>query len=215
MSYYPFFIDLEGKKCLIVGGGKVAYRKAQLFLSCGAKVQVIAPVISAGIWKLVRNHSALVLSERVFAKEDIEDMDLVVAATNLEELNHQIMEWCEAQKILANNAGARSERGIHFGSVVRRGPILIGISTNGTSPALNAHIKSTIEDLLPEYYEKVAQSLDKYREYIYLKIDDQELRSRIFKELVLKSIQLEGNLCSEDVEKIMLEQTGGQVDGEN
>ena len=57
--------------------------------------------------------------------------------------------------------------------------------------------------------------MDKYREYIYLKIDDQELRSRIYKELVLKSIQLEGNLCSEDVEKIMLEQTGGQVDGEN
>ena len=120
-----------------------------------------------------------------------------------------------AQKILSNNAGSRSTKGIHFGSVVRRGPILIGISTGGTSPALNAQMKSNIEEAIPEYYEKVAQSLDEYREYIYLKIGDQELRSRIFKQLVLKSIQLEGNLCSEDVEKIMLEQTGGQVDGEN
>ena len=61
----------------------------------------------------------------------------------------------------------------------------------------------------------MAQSLDQYREYVNLKIDDQELRSQIYKKLVYQSIQQEGNLCIEDVEKIMLEQTGGQVDGEN
>jgi precorrin-2 dehydrogenase / sirohydrochlorin ferrochelatase len=215
MGYYPFYMDLEGKNCLIVGGGKVAYRKVQLFLSYGANVQVIAPDISLDIQELGRNESCLLIVRRIFVAEDLKNVDLVIAATNQEDVNRHIMELCDAQKILANNAGSRSTQGIHFGSVIRRGPILIGISTNGTSPALNARIKSDIEELLPEYYEKVAQSLDQYREYVNLKIDDQELRSQIYKKLVYQSIQQEGNLCIEDVEKIMLEQTGGQVDGEN
>ena len=215
MGYYPFYMDLEGKNCLIVGGGKVAYRKVQLFLSYGANVQVIAPDISLDIQELGRNESCLLIVRRIFVAEDLKNVDLVIAATNQEDVNRHIMELCDAQKILANNAGSRSTQGIHFGSVIRRGPILIGISTNGTSPALNARIKSDIEELLPEYYEKVAQSLDQYRECVNLKIDDQELRSQIYKKLVYQSIQQEGNLCIEDVEKIMLEQTGGQVDGEN
>lgn len=215
MGYYPFYMDLEGKNCLIVGGGKVAYRKVQLFLSYGANVQVIAPDISLDIQELGRNESCLLIVRRIFVAEDLKNVDLVIAATNQEDVNRHIMELCDAQKILANNAGSRSTQGIHFGSVIRRGPILIGISTNGTSPALNARIKSDIEELLPEYYEKVAQSLDQYREYVNLKIDDQELRSQIYKKLVYQSIQQEGNLCIEDVDKIMLEQTGGQVDGEN
>ena len=215
MGYYPFYMDLEGKNCLIVGGGKVAYRKVQLFLSYGANVQVIAPDISLDIQELGRNESCLLIVRRIFVAEDLKNVDLVIAATNQEDVNRHIMELCDAQKILANNAGSRSAQGIHFGSVIRRGPILIGISTNGTSPALNARIKTDIEELLPEYYEKVAQSLDQYREYVNLKIDDQELRSQIYKKLVYQSIQQEGNLCIEDVEKIMLEQTGGQVDGEN
>ncbi|MBP7321176.1 MAG: bifunctional precorrin-2 dehydrogenase/sirohydrochlorin ferrochelatase, partial [Lachnospiraceae bacterium] len=178
-------------------------------------VQVIAPDISLDIQELGRNESCLLIVARIFVAEDLKNVDLVIAATNQEDVNRHIMELCDAQKILANNAGSRSTQGIHFGSVIRRGPILIGISTNGTSPALNARIKSDIEELLPEYYEKVAQSLDQYREYVNLKIDDQELRSQIYKKLVYQSIQQEGNLCIEDVEKIMLEQTGGQVDGEN
>ncbi len=99
--------------------------------------------------------------------------------------------------------------------MIQRGSILIGISTNGASPALNARIKSDIEGSIPDYYEKVAESLDHYREFVNLKIENQELRSRVFKQLVQQSIQQKGNLCNEDVEKIMLEQTGGQVDGEN
>ena len=199
MGYYPFYMDLEGKNCLIVGGGKVAYRKVQLFLSYGANVQVIAPDISLDIQELGRNESCLLIVRRIFVAEDLKNVDLVIAATNQEDVNRHIMELCDAQKILANNAGSRSTQGIHFGSVIRRGPILIGISTNGTSPALNARIKSDIEELLPEYYEKVAQSLDQYREYVNLKIDDQELRSQIYKKLVYQSIQQEGNLCIEDV----------------
>ena len=215
MGYYPFYMDLEGKNCLVVGGGKVAYRKVQLFLSYGAKVKVIAPDISFDIQELGQRDSSLLIVKRVFAAEDIKNIDLVIAATNQEDVNNYIMELCDAQKILSNNAGSKSLKGIHFGSVIQRGSILIGISTNGASPALNARIKSDIEGSLPDYYEKVAESLDHYREFVNLKIENQELRSRVFKQLVQQSIQQNGNLCNEDVEKIMLEQTGGQVDGEN
>lgn len=215
MGYYPFYMDLEGKNCLVVGGGKVAYRKVQLFLSYGAKVKVIAPDISFDIQELGQRESSLLIVKRVFAAEDIKNIDLVIAATNQEDVNNYIMELCDAQKILSNNAGSKSFKGIHFGSVIQRGSILIGISTNGASPALNARIKSDIEGILPDYYERVAESLDHYREFVNLKIENQELRSRVFKQLVQQSIRQKGNLCNEDVEKIMLEQTGGQVDGEN
>ena len=153
MSYYPFYMDLDGKTCLIVGGGKVAYRKAQTFLDFGASVVVIAPEILDALWGLQRHNSGLHIIDREFQEDDLDNIQIVVAATNQKDLNQRIMDLCESKRILGNNAGSRSKEGIHFGSTIRRGTITIGISTNGDSPALNAHLKATIENSLPEYYE--------------------------------------------------------------
>ena len=215
MSYYPFYMDLDGKTCLIVGGGKVAYRKAQTFLDFGASVVVIAPEILDALWGLQRHNSGLHIIDREFQEDDLDNIQIVVAATNQKDLNQRIMDLCESKRILGNNAGSRSKEGIHFGSTIRRGTITIGISTNGDSPALNAHLKATIENSLPEYYEKIAQSMESHREGVIQMIDKQEDRSQVFRQMVQLAVRNKGNLCNEDVEKIMLEQTGGQVDGEN
>lgn len=215
MSYYPFYLDLEKKNCLIVGGGRVAYRKAVTFLECGACVKVVAPEIIEEIHLLQDETGCILLVNREFCTRDIEDMFLVVATTNDRELNQRIVDLCEQKKILVNDASVKNEKGIHFGSTIRRGPILIGISTMGKSPMLNTNIKKIMDEALPDYYSEVAKIMEKYRVAIQNRTSDQKVRNECYRQLMNLAINKKGNLCSDEVEKLMLKQIGGQVDGEN
>ena len=113
MSYFPMFIDIEGKHILVVGAGKIALRRVQTLLQFRARIKVIAkeiPKEQKEAFHLLVSEGKIVLEEKAFEESDLtEALFLVLAATNVKKLNHEICMLCRKRKILANTATDRTD----------------------------------------------------------------------------------------------------------
>jgi siroheme synthase-like protein len=145
----PIFVKLEGSSCLVVGGGTVALQKVSSLLECGAQVTVVAPDASDEIRDL-EQRGAIGWQRRRYVAEDIAGHRLVIAATNDPEVNHAVYGDAVAAGVLANAVDDPPFCDFYFGSVVRRGPLQIGISTTGESPALAQRLRQQLELLIDE-----------------------------------------------------------------
>jgi precorrin-2 dehydrogenase / sirohydrochlorin ferrochelatase len=146
-AQYPVNLILAGQPCLVVGGGAVAARKVAGLLACGADVAVIAP--SAGPEVL---STGAAVDERPYLRGDVAGYRLVVAATDDPAVNRAVFEDGEAAGIWVNSADDPSSCSFTLPSVVRRGPIMVTVSTGGHSPALASWLRAHVEDELgPEY----------------------------------------------------------------
>ncbi|MEN9808169.1 MAG: uroporphyrinogen-III C-methyltransferase [Pseudomonadota bacterium] len=148
MDYLPLNIDLKGKRCLVVGGGEIAARKLELLLAAGAVVTVVAPAIGAKVRVLAATHD-LNLVERAFEPEDLEQHMLVVAATNLAEINRQVFELASARNQLINSVDQPTLSNCIFPAIIDRSPVLVAVSTGGASPTLARTVRGWIEAMLP------------------------------------------------------------------
>jgi precorrin-2 dehydrogenase / sirohydrochlorin ferrochelatase len=149
---YPVNLNLDGEPCLVVGGGAVAARKAAGLVACGAKVSVIAADAGADIRAL-----GVPVHERPYREGDVAGYRLVIAATNDGAVNRAVFEDGEAAGIWVNSADDPASCTFTLPAVVRRGPIMITVSTGGRSPALSAWLKARLEEQLgPEYEDLVA-----------------------------------------------------------
>ena len=154
--YYPVFLDLRGRRCLVVGGGEVAVRKVAGLLEAGADVTVIAPEISA------MPPEARVL-RRAFSPADIADMALVIAATNDPAVNAQIAAEARQRNIWVNVVDDPAAGSLILPSVVRRGALRIAISTGGASPTLAARLRAQLEAQYGEEYGRLVSLLWRLR----------------------------------------------------
>jgi siroheme synthase-like protein len=146
-NQYPVNLILQGKRCLVVGGGPVAARKVTGLLACGAEVHVIASSVSAEIAEL-----GVDTEERPYRRGDVDGYRLVIAATNDRDLNRAVFDEAEAVGTWVNSADDPASCTFTLPSVVRQGPIMVTVSTGGRSPALAAWLKHRIEHQLgPEY----------------------------------------------------------------
>jgi siroheme synthase-like protein len=143
----PVFVKLEGRACLVVGGGAVALQKVNSLLECGANVTVVAPDARGEIRDLDKQ-GKIAWRRRCYVVEDILGQQLVIAATNDPEVNHAAYGDAVAAGVLANAVDDPPFCDFYFGSVVRRGPLQIGISTAGESPALAQRLRQQLEALL-------------------------------------------------------------------
>ena len=145
-SYYPVYLSLEGKKCVVVGGGEVAWRKVETLLAAGTKVCLVSPEITPGIDELVKA-GKLVHIRREYRTGDLEGAFLVIGATDNEDINRQVA--CDAEKtgILVNIVDVPKLCNFIVPSKVERGDLIISISTGGTSPALAKKIRKQLEGL--------------------------------------------------------------------
>ncbi len=139
MGYFPFFMELEGKCGVIVGGGNVAARKVEKLLAFGPDLTVIAPDIEACVktqGKLLQEGAAasLQFEERAFRLEDLDHADFVIAATDDTVLNGEIADCCKARRIPVNVVDDREKCTFFFPALIKEGPLTIGISTDGKSP---------------------------------------------------------------------------------
>lgn len=155
MGYFPFFMDIESKHGIVVGGGKVAARKVEKLLAFGPVLTVIAPVIEASVrlqGELLQEDAAasLLFEERAFVMADLSGADFVVAATDDEALNGQIADYCRAEGILVNVVDDREKCTFFFPALVKDGPLTIGISTDGKSPVAASWVRQEIAGILPE-----------------------------------------------------------------
>lgn len=140
MSFFPIFVDLSTRNVLIVGGGKVALRKARVILQFTQNVTVVAPNVIDDIKLLEVN-----ICEREFNVNDLSDKFLVITTTDNKLLNQEVLNICNSMGILCNSATSNKQDNCIFPSIVRDGDITIGISTNGKSPTVSRKIRENIE----------------------------------------------------------------------
>lgn len=163
MGWFPFFIRLEGAHGLLVGGGRVALRKAEKLLPFGAQLTVVAPCICPPLAAL----PGLTLCRRAFADSDLSPApDFVIAATGDRALDRRIAALCRARRILVNVVDDPAACGFYFPALVQRGRLCIGISTGGASPTAAAWLRQKIEALLPPGFDGILDRLAARREAV-------------------------------------------------
>lgn len=199
MAYFPIYIELEGKRCIVVGGGNVAVGKAEQLLAFGADVVVIAPELTPELERLATEEQIkwkqMSFPQDESGEELLCDCALVVAATNQREVNVRVSRLCRAHGIPVNVVDVKELCTFYFPAVVKRKDVVVGISTGGKSPALAARIRRELEAALPENYGTVADILGACREEVIARVPDGRERKKLFEGLLT---QLLGEEDAED-----------------
>ncbi len=153
--YFPAFLDLHGRRCLVVGGGSIGERKARTLLDCGARVTVVSPVITAGLTGLAQQRR-IVHRPRPFEDRDVRGAALAIAATGVAAVDSAVAAAARRRHVLVNVVDRPAECDFILPSVLRRGGLQIAVSTGGRSPALAREIRKELEPLFaPDYGEFV------------------------------------------------------------
>ncbi len=147
--YYPVYLDLRGKRCVVVGGGEIGERKVEGLLDSSAEVTLISPDITPRLHELVEA-GRIVWHPRKYQQGDLEGAFLAIAATDHRDVNQAIAAEAEREKVVLNVVDDAPLCTFIAPSIVRRGEVTLAISTGGSSPALARKLKETIQgsDLL-------------------------------------------------------------------
>lgn len=193
MAYFPFFVDLEGQRGLIVGGGTVALRKAEKLLPYGPALTVVAPEPVSELAAL-----PVTLVRRSFQETDLDSADFVIAATDDENENHRISALCQERKIPVNVVDDKEACSFLFPALVRRGNLSVGVSTGGSSPTAAIWLKEQIEGLLPEQTEEILTWLEAQRPLLKERLPNQRARAACFARLFAACLELGRPLTEEE-----------------
>lgn len=169
MNTFPLFFKLEDRKVLIVGGGDVALRKADLLSRAGACITVLAPTIMAEIQALLSDSKHQLIYEN-YHKTYMTGARVIIAATDDETLNHQIHADATEINIPVNVVDTPPLCDFIFPAIVDRNPIVIGISSNGKAPVLARLLRARLETLIPQGYGKLAKLAGDFRTEVKSKI---------------------------------------------
>jgi glutamyl-tRNA reductase len=153
-SYFPIILSLTNRHVLVVGGGKVASRKVLKLLEARAEITVIAPEIEPSLLELI-NQSKLKWQKNSFNPEQLKGFDLVIAATDDHKVNMEVVNTARKIKILANSVDEAIHSDFLFPAIIRRGDLLIAISTSGKSPVLARKIRQELELIFGQEYDKI------------------------------------------------------------
>ena len=161
-NYYPMMVDLTGRRCLVVGGGRVAERKVALLLDCGAAVEVVSPVTTLKLTTLA-SAGTIRLTRRAVCPDDLTGAFLIFVATDDPVVNHTVAVQAREAGGLVNVADAPDACTFQVPSAVRRGDLTIAISTGGGSPALAKRLRQRIEATIGPEYEAFLAALRELR----------------------------------------------------
>ena len=182
---YSVFLKLEGKPCLVVGGGSVSTRKVEILLSSGAKVRVVSPSFDAKLLEHAKANKNLSLDEKKFEAKDLAEMTLVIAATNDRRVNRQVFECAKTLGLMVNVADEPDLCDFYLPSLLKRGPLTIAVSTGGACPALAKKIRQSLEKQFDARYEALAGALSEIRQELIKKYpDDTKKRGSLMAKLV-------------------------------
>lgn len=179
MRHYPAFLDIEGRPCLVVGGGGAALAKIRLLRRAGADVTVIAPSFDADILSL-GDAGEVTLIVRAFAGEDVIGHALVHAASGVAEVDEAVAEAAKVQNIPVNVVDRAALSSFVMPAIVDRGPLVVGISSGGASPVLARRVRADIEALLPHSLGKLAQFAQTFRSAVHATFADFDTRLRFW-----------------------------------
>lgn len=207
-KYYPVYIDISGKKCVIIGGGDVAYRKACGLMDADGIVTVISPEFCQEFMV----EKGVTLKEKEYDESDIDGAVIVVASTNNEKVNKKVFEDASKRNILVNVVDQPDLCSFIVPSLIRRGYLCVSISTGGASPALARNIRLSLENRFGSEFADFTELLAKMRQFVLSTISDKKRRSKILKLLAgdqfLEMIKKEGKeKTEEEMRKFVLEFT--------
>lgn len=163
MELFPLFLKIEGRRCLVVGAGRVAEEKIEGLLRGGATIRVVAPRATARVRKWAREGEIL-WQARGYRSSDLAGAFLVVAATSSAELHQRIFREATSRSVLCNIVDDPPHCDFYYGSVVRRGALQMAISTAGLSPALAQRLRKELSRQFGAEYEEWVRFLGAERE---------------------------------------------------
>ncbi|WOO36448.1 bifunctional precorrin-2 dehydrogenase/sirohydrochlorin ferrochelatase [Anaerocolumna sp. AGMB13020] len=206
MAYFPMFVELDGKECLIIGGGKVALRKAVALLDFKASLTIVASSMIPEFIELEAKHKPYIkLIERDYKEEDLQEAFLVIAATDDKELNRRISLACKTKGIPVNVVDVKEECSFIFPAYVRKQSITVGITSSGNSPVLTQQIKKTVEKNLPDYMGLLADKMGDARKLVKSEFHTERERKQVYIRMAEVGEKKKGNLTEEDICVIMKE----------
>lgn len=224
MAYFPMFVDMTERECLIVGGGNVAYRKVIVMLDFGAKVTVVAEDICDELRKLTIDDIAsedktgsytankennqpdsdaankennqtdsdaadrITIIKRKFNQKDCDGMEMVIAATDDNALNHEIAEYCKANGIMVNAVDQKADCSFIFPSYIKEKNLVAAFSSGGNSPVLTQYLKGKEQEILTPFLGELNEYMGQIREKVIAQYDTQAERKRVFKEILCAAI---------------------------
>lgn len=181
-SNYPIMLRLEGKKVVVIGGGRVAERKVAGLLGTGSLITVISPQATDKL-KGLAGSGLIEWLERSFSKEDIEGAFLIFAATNDNVLNQSI-KMAASEQQLVNIADDPEGSNFHVPSHIQRGRLSIAVSTGGASPILARKIREQLEHQFDEPFEEYLEFLFSARKRILKEVKDPSRKGKILNAIV-------------------------------
>lgn len=179
MDIFPISLKLQQQRCLIVGGGHIAYRKAGLLQKAGAIIDVVAPDIDSALLELVQQSQGHYEAAAFNTEIPLRQYRLVIAATDDAAINRQVFEACEAENVLVNSVDDPPHCRFMVPAIVDRSPLLIAVATNGASPVLSRQIRTQLETSIPHGMGKLASFSGQWRAAVKAKIQNPDER-RIF-----------------------------------
>lgn len=179
MDYFPAFLNLSGKPCLLVGAGSVAARKATLLLAAGADLTVVAPYFGAGISNLAKR-GEIRARQDVFRAADLEGQWLVVAATGDAEVQRAVFAAASAAGVFCNSVDDVDNSSYITPAIVDRSPLIVAISSGGAAPVLARRIRAKIEQILPVGTGRLARFAHEWRDRVRTSIESMLGRRRFW-----------------------------------
>jgi len=205
--FYPILVDLQGKKALVVGGGKVAQRKIETLLEHGATVQVVAKELTASLEELRRAGRIEFLGEE-FSETFVDGVFVVFAATDDTSLNRRVSRTAQQRSLLVNAVDQPADCNFIVPSVLSRGDLVIAVSTSGKSPAFARKVRVELEQSFGEEYGLFLNLMGNLRKEILRLGLSQEENKSTFEDLVTSDLltairEKNWDLASQIIEKVL------------
>lgn len=207
-KYYPMMLNLENKKCVVIGGGEIAFRKIKELLEYGSQIIVVSKNIDERIKQL--QNSNIILIKDSYNKKYLENAFIVIASTDDKLVNNEIFNDCNERNILINVVDEPKNCSFIVPSKVRRGDLTISISTNGKSPLLARMIREDLEKIYDENYEQYVNFLGEVRKDVIEKVKNPVVKREILENIIradyLNQIKSVGvKVVKEEINMLLIE----------
>ena len=163
--YFPLLLNIKNHNCLVIGGGKVAFRKVSSLLEFKANVTVLAPKICKPLLELQRKRKIKVI-KKVYSKEYLNNFKIVFCATDNPKINEMVRTDCTEKNILLNVADIPELCDFILPAIVKRGDLTISVSSQGTAPFFAKEIRKKLDHIFPTYYEQIIEIAGEFRKLL-------------------------------------------------
>ncbi|MDW5501325.1 siroheme synthase CysG [Pseudomonas lundensis] len=179
MDYLPIFADLKQRPVLVVGGGEVAARKVDLLLRAGAEIRIVAQSLSP-ILEQLRQQGQIHWLGQAFAAQQLDEVFLVIAATDDSTLNAEVFAEADKRRVLANVVDDQPRCSFIFPSIIDRSPLVVAVSSSGQAPVLARMLREKLEALLPASLGQMAEVAGRWRGQVKQRLNAMGERRRFW-----------------------------------